>query len=575
MYRHILLDFINTNLKQLQENKILAFTVVLPKQTLPMLASLYHKQDEVTIYHIKDQYTFEKKYQLDVLKNTIAFFAFESTNNITLNYSDLDDNFIDPYYLKSIKAKTFQSFAMIPLYQDNQLDGIILLYSDNNTINFNITNNKWQALIDKLYDDLHNTYHQQILKSIFDSEEVYIITKALNKDAYYLNEKCQQDFHFNNNLYNETCKEIPKIQEIIKEMKKITTDEVEIYYLNKASYNAFVSTSELYVKDVINQHHFKEQFAYFFIKDLDQNLSSFALMDKMNKYLSKVFYEHIHKGYLIDDNTIVVIINRQVHKKEENELRFLLKKIYFLVINFPKDLSLGVDLLKLTTYLENNLPTTFNKNAYEKYLFDQNNEKLACDVTFNTVNKILIKADTLATIGNLVMPILPDYDNLASYMIFEKAMINNLEQSLNETITDPIFSVLVKSINRRKVYELLKKVIAKYPLAKIILHAPLIIKEEAVDVFNAILKLKTLGYIIIVDSTIFMNLKYSVCLKLADAVLIRKEETTNSLIEANPFNQLIIKNFYEDGKVVIYEKIYPDDAQDLINELTCLIVDKT
>ena len=53
-----------------------------------------------------------------------------------------------------------------------------------------------------------------------------------------------------------------------------------------------------------------------------------------------------------------------------------------------------------------------------------------------------------------------------------------------------------------------------------------------------------------------------------------KNELTNSLISNNPFNQRLFNMYYEYGKVVIFEGIPKECDVELINELTCLIIDK-
>jgi hypothetical protein len=71
-----------------------------------------------------------------------------------------------------------------------------------------------------------------------------------------------------------------------------------------------------------------------------------------------------------------------------------------------------------------------------------------------------------------------------------------------------------------------------------------------------------------------MSFEYNICLRLADAILIRKNELVNSLVSNNPFNQKLFKAYYEYGKVVIFEEIPKECDIELINELTCLIIDK-
>ena len=166
-----------------------------------------------------------------------------------------------------------------------------------------------------------------------------------------------------------------------------------------------------------------------------------------------------------------------------------------------------------------------------------------------------------------------DFYNISSYKLIENECINVLEKVLNSNIKDPIISLLIDSINKRKVYELLKKVILKESNSKIILHCEKIKDYETSYVFNIIQKLKDLGYIIIIDSSIFMNFKYNVCLKISDAVIIRDNELDVSLTNNNLINKKIFEYFYENSKVVIFEKIPKEEDIEIINELTCLLVD--
>ena len=83
-----------------------------------------------------------------------------------------------------------------------------------------------------------------------------------------------------------------------------------------------------------------------------------------------------------------------------------------------------------------------------------------------------------------------------------------------------------------------------------------------------------MGFIVIVDSTIYMNLQYNIALSLVDALLIRKQESLHSLLNHNPLNQVIFKEMYQQNKVIIFETIPTEEDLEMINELTCLIVER-
>ena len=389
-----------------------------------------------------------------------------------------------------------------------------------------------------------------------------------------MNKQFQDDYQYSKNLISVQDKEYSQLKKHLSMFKKIVDDKIEIYYLAKNLCSDLDNQVDVYLFALINHHHFKEKYAFIFAKDLEDHQPIIEFSKKYFMAIKKVIPDSICKFYQIDKNTVGIVINREIKKKEEVDLRFILKKEYFILVNFPKNLSLETDLEKLSLYLNDVLPTEFNLHHYKEYCHQQNLQKLECDSVFENKSKIMIKADTMKTIGQIINPILPDYYSIANYQIFENAMINMFDTSLKKDFERPIFTILTKSLARRKIYEQLKKIIIKYPETKIILHTAKIFNESVESIYHAMIKIKELGYIIIIDSSIFMSLEYNICLKLADAILIRKNELTNSLISNNPFNQRLFNTYYEYGKVVIFEGIPKECDVELINELTCLIIDK-
>ena len=127
---------------------------------------------------------------------------------------------------------------------------------------------------------------------------------------------------------------------------------------------------------------------------------------------------------------------------------------------------------------------------------------------------------------------------------------------------------------KRKVNESLKKIITKYKNTKLIIHLPLISDLDTKTCFEQIVKLKNMGFVLIADSTIFMNIQKNICLKEMDAIIIRKFECDESIYANNYFNQDLFKKYYQEGMVVIYEGIPQEVDVEMINELSCIIIDK-
>ena len=153
-------------------------------------------------------------------------------------------------------------------------------------------------------------------------------------------------------------------------------------------------------------------------------------------------------------------------------------------------------------------------------------------------------------------------------------MIEEMDKIPLNKYSAPVFTILLTSTLKRKVIESLKKIITKYKNTKLIIHLPLISDLDTKTCFEQIVKLKNMGFVLIADSTIFMNIQKNICLKEMDAIIIRKFECDESIYANNYFNQDLFKKYYQEGMVVIYEGIPQEVDVEMINELSCIIIDK-
>ena len=153
-------------------------------------------------------------------------------------------------------------------------------------------------------------------------------------------------------------------------------------------------------------------------------------------------------------------------------------------------------------------------------------------------------------------------------------MVEEMDKIPLNKYSAPVFTILLTSTLKRKVIESLKKIITKYKNTKLIIHLPLISDLDTKTCFEQIVKLKNMGFVLIADSTIFMNIQKNICLKEMDAIIIRKFECDESIYANNYFNQDLFKKYYQEGMVVIYEGIPQEVDVEMINELSCIIIDK-
>ena len=570
MYRGIILEFLSTNRNNLLENNYSQMTLVLFPYELKNIQKLYNEISNVKVYHIKEPYTFLKEYDFSKLQNTIIEMVLEYKETIRINKSDISFEIFDPYYLKDIRNQEFNSIEINPIIENNDLIGVAILYSNSLNSNFNILNKKWLTLVNKLVIDEENLLYENIENNIKNNEKWLYVGKDNNK--FFINDELKKKHRFKNNIVNEKEHDYFRLNKIIQPMNKIISENREIYYIPNQLLKNVNDNIELLLFESINNHGLKEDFSVIFTKNLNnEDITDYII--KYHNAIKKIFPDSLIKTYKVNEDTISFLINKVFKKNDENELRYLIKKDYFVVMTTISNIKKTMNLIDVINYLNETLIDSFMLDKYLEYSTKINQNLFEVDKNLNRYNKILIKADTLQTIGNMVNAPINDYYNLASYKLIENEITNVLEKVIKDNIKDPIITLLIDLVNKRKVYELLKKIITNEPNSKIILHVPKIKDFEIDYIYNTIQKLKDLGYVIIVDSTIFMNFKYNVCLKISDAIIIRNNELDSSLTENNFINKKIFESFYENSKVVIFEKIPKEEDIEIINELTCLLVD--
>ena len=575
MYRGIILEFLSTNRSNLLENNYSQMTLVLFPYELKNIQKLDNEISNVKIYHIKEPYTFLKEYEFSKLQNTIIEMILEYKETIKINKSDISFEIFDPYYLKDIRNQDFMSLEINPIINNGDLIGVSILYSNNLNSNFNISNKKWITLVNKLIIDEEKSLYENIENNIKENENWLYVVKNNNK--FFINEELRKKHRFNNNIISEKEHDYFRLNKIIQPMTKIICEENEIYYIPNHLLKNENDNLEILMFESINNHSFKDDFTVIFTKMINDDETS---NKDVNKYIlkyhnaiKKIYPDSIIKTYKIDDNTIALVLDKAFKKKDENELRYIIKKDYFIVMSTSSNITKSMNIIDIINFLNETLPDTFIMDKYLEYSNKLNQSLYEVDKNLHRYNKILIKADTLQTIGHMVNAPINDYYNIATYKLIENKIVNVLEKVIKDNINNPIITLLIDLVSKRKVYELLKKIINKEPNAKIIIHVPKIQDYDTGYIYNLIQKLKDLGYIIIIDSTIFMNFKYSVCLKISDAIIIRNDELDSSLTHNNLFNKKIFESFYENSKVVIFEKIPKEEDIEIINELTCLLID--
>ena len=89
MYRNVILEFLSANSQCFKNQYFNQMTLVLLNKKPQGFGLINDKDDEVCVYHIKNQFTYEKKYSINNLENNIVELVLEYKEKIILNYHEV------------------------------------------------------------------------------------------------------------------------------------------------------------------------------------------------------------------------------------------------------------------------------------------------------------------------------------------------------------------------------------------------------------------------------------------------------------------------------------------------------
>lgn len=581
MYRNIIFDFLSNYRTLLNDNKCSELAIVLFSNAELDLTDICGQKEEIAVYHVKEPYIFSKKYDFSKTMGTIIEEAFKVDDSFKLELDKLANDLKDPYYFRNLKEFNVKSIYTIPFYHNynkssKSIAGIIIFYSNLDHPCLNISNQRLLTLKNKLHNDEINDIKEYINQTILLNDQYHVVIKAKKADIFYCNDLFKTSHHFISNYIekgkNSTIYQM--IKKYVSSMHKVEESDYVIYYNAVRNASKMDTPLEYLSLETINNHQFEPKLALIYLRSIDEIEEAEVLTQKLSKIAVGTFPEAIYKFYKVDKYTVCQLVNQELTKANKADINYQLKKRYHQVINIPSELAMGVNLNGVVDYLHQVLPDEFSYKEYSLYLNKINIGKLSCDLDFPRKSKILIAASSQKEIGQIIIePIINFYD-IASYKIFEQSVIEKMEASIHKTMNNPVYSILLSTVAKRKMQEVLKKIINKFPTSKLILHLPVNVQMNYEKVYELVNRLKKMGFILIADSSIFMNLEHSTSMKEIDAILIRKNECGKSLSRNNPFNVALLNAYYDEGKVVVFESIPEEEDAELINELTCLIVER-
>lgn len=581
MYRNHILDFMSYYREQLINNQCNELTFVFFNEAKTDLESICGMYSELSVYHVKEPYVFEKQYNTDQIVGTIVEVALDATSPFLLAKDSISYEVKDPYYFRDLREFQMTSMLVMPFFHqlkksNQQLSGIIIAYSHMAHPNLCFSNQRLLTLQKKIYESQINQIWNDIQNNIVMNEKIQIVVESKRMKAYYCNDQFKTDYHLMSNYIDKVKKHTSYyiVKKAVASMHKQEEDNYTFFYNAKRNQLMSIDEMEYFSLDSLNQHQFIEPFSMIYLQSIDKSEKLAILAQKLVELATTSYPESLYKLYKIDDYTICQLVNQEITKKMKLDILYQCKKRYFHIINIPRDVAYGVDLRKVVEYLQKNMPESFTYEAYSAYCNQKNLDKLSCDVQYPKKNKVLIAAENEKEIGEIVIDPIPNYYDIAPYKIFEETMIAKMESTLKQPVHQPVFTLLVQALRKRKIQEVLKKVIYQFPMCKLILHLSPVIKVEHEKVYEMITKLKSMGFILIADSTIFMDLEYSILMKQIDAILIRDFECQRSLTNSNPHNIAVFNSYYDEGKVVVFACIPQKEDAELVNQLTCLITER-
>lgn len=579
MYRYIMLDFLSSNRKTLQDNQVTQMTIVLFQEEDSNASQCCIAKDEALVYHVKEPYVFEKRYPIDQMTGTLVEIALEFEAPFILQKEEFSYTVLEPYSQKDVLTIDFKSVVVQKIEKvlsktEKKLLGVAIFYSQLDQPYVSISNQKLLTFTTRLVKDAFDDVLKRVQETIFLSQSYYLVLYHHQRGFYYCNDVCVEALGLLNPLVLKKDENALKIDKKLSIMQHITFEEWEVYYLSQQlSWNEERNHS-FYAMASLEEHPFVSSFTLVYIRDLKKEIDAIKLRAKWEDIAQKNIPDALYQSYWVDDYTIVIVCNQSYKKREKLNLTYHLKHLYTLFITCPGEIEPNMQLKPLVDYIHERLPDQFSYALYSQYLDQNNREKLIWDAVYPKTKCCIIQAKDEHIVGNLVIAPIPNGYSESVYRIFEDSAIRVMEESIHKELEMPVYTILVTSFSRRKVVEVLKKVIKTYPNAKLILHIPPIYQIEVKRVYEVVNQCIAMGFIVIVDSTIYMNLQYNIAISLADALLIRKYECLNSLLNHNPLNQLLFKEMYQQNKVIIFEKIPNEEDAEIINELTCLIVER-
>lgn len=558
MYRNVILDFLSTKRKQLNETSYLQVTFCqLGTKYDNMLTKLLNKEDLVKVYHVNEPRIYEKEYSFDYLVNSIVMMTIELKQEVCFNFESLNFELKDPYYLKDLRNINFKSLQALPVFEQDEVCGVVIVYFNEENQKVAFTNQELLKLFTNLNLDIEKGNQDRLENLITKYDDYYIV--AMNKDYFYLNNLTKEALKIKDNiLVRSETSYIGRIMAFINQIgfNKTNYDNLNIYYLDK---NLTTSVSQetkilsMYNIDKITRNN---ELSLIMVRLYDQSLLDDTI-NRMEDALRRLKIND-YDVYQYNDQTFIYLINSIVDKDSFNQIKTNYEDLYLILLTAPTDFNKQMNLQKICDYLYNNQPSKFNYKEYVNWLNSFNevitkytNKYSSRDFSFEIVNSY--NQEVLAKLVDLPIKVI---NRDAHFRVYNDISFQILKSCLKFENQKIMVNMSSKVMAQRKTLEAVKKIINNNNILWINV---LDNKEMGSNEFlKLISKYKCLNLHLSCDSSVFLNIELMFVLPLFDAIYFQYEEYESIRLNDVGMPQAIMSYAINQQMLVLIENFKPN-----------------
>ena len=558
MYRNVILEFLATKRKLLQNSSFFQMTICqIGTNYDDFLIKLINKEDLIHVYHVNEPRIYEKEYSFENLHNSIVMMVMELKQQVCFNYEALNFEMIDPFYLKDLKKINFKSLQAIPIFENDEVCGVIILYYDSENQSLAFTNNELLKLLNELNLDKEKNIQNELAKAIINIDDYYII--AMSKDLIYVNELVKQKLKITSSVLDrKTTSYIGRINNLIGQIgiKKIKYANLDVYYLNHNMILSKPFDKKVFSIYTLNQVFYDNNNTFLFVRI---NESIDETLNKLNDVLNLIEISD-YTLFQYSDDTFIYCMNESLPIDDYQKIKKAFSNIYLIMLRYQVDINGKMNLNKLCDYLFIMQPDNFIFQNYVEWLNEHNKVSLAYNENYhdNKINyEIKSSFDNSMLVKMINLPLKGENRNTHFKMYNE--MSEQILKASSKYENQPIMlNLSISVLEKRKNYEIIKKIINNNNTLWINVLNDQVISEEGA--LKTLSKYKCLNLHLSCDSSVFLNINYMSMLPLFDAIYLqnvefesirRNEVGLPQAIMTYAINQqmlVIMENFNTDGE---------------------------